>query len=212
MESLGAVVTVLDIWETCPNAYVATVVTEEESTTRLKLSHSMADLVLSGRMTEAKRRYAPRKEGRLGAKKDDHDLLPLVHPNTEKLSDRIHYVKNYKSELYVWVNASKAKSQTCKGDMMRLSRNLAYMLAQYKRGTENCTFEKFQRATKASFQHHWNDHELCGSWFQARDWTKEKKEKNKNKYRDKEKHEKEYGQPSRSLPKRTKCKEFSTNS
>jgi hypothetical protein len=97
--------------------------------------------------------------------------------------------------LYVWVNASKAKSQTCKADAMRLSRNLAYMLAQYKRGTEHCTFEKFQKAVKASFQHHWNDHQFCSSWCQgAKDWTEEEKEKNKNKFRDKEKHTKEYGQ------------------
>jgi hypothetical protein len=57
MESLGAVETVLNIWETCPNAYVATVVTDKDSTTRSKLSHSMADLVSSGKMTEAERRY-----------------------------------------------------------------------------------------------------------------------------------------------------------
>jgi molybdenum cofactor biosynthesis enzyme len=54
MESLlGAAETVLNIWEMCPNAYVAMVVTNEDSTTRSKLSHSMADLVSSGRMTKA---------------------------------------------------------------------------------------------------------------------------------------------------------------
>jgi hypothetical protein len=72
---------------------------------------------------------------------------------------------------------------------MRLSRNLAYMLAQYKHGTKNCTVEKFERAAKASFQHHWNDHQLFGSWCQARDWSEEEKVKNKNKIRDKEKNE-----------------------
>jgi hypothetical protein len=103
----------------------------------------MADLVLDGIMSEAERRYKPEVEGRLGAKKDGHGMLPLVHLLAiEKLSDPIHYVKNYKSELYVWVNASKDKSQTCRADAIRLSQNLAYMLAQYKRSTKNCTFEK----------------------------------------------------------------------
>jgi hypothetical protein len=194
MESLGAVETVLEIWKSSSKAYVATIVTDEDSTTRSKLSHSMADLVSAGRMAEEERRYKPKIAGRLGSKKDDHGMLPLAHPTIEKLSDPIHYVKNYKSELYVWVNASKTKSQTCKADAMRLSRNLAYMLAQYKRGTENCTLEKFERAAKASFQHHWNDHQFCGSWCQARDWNEEEKEKNKNKFRDKEKNPKEYQQ------------------
>jgi hypothetical protein len=122
-----------------------------------------ADLVNAGRMAEPERRYAPKVPGRLGSKKDDHGLLSIAHPVIEKLSDPIHYFKNYKSEQYVLVNAPKKKSLTCKVDVIRLSRNLAYMLAQYKQGTENCTFKKFQRAAKASFQHHWNHHQFCGS-------------------------------------------------
>jgi polyhydroxyalkanoate synthesis regulator phasin len=177
MESIGAVQTVLEIWETCPNAYVAAIVTDEDSTTRSKLSHKMEDLVAAGKMSEEERRYVSKIPGRLGPKKDDHGELPLDHPEIEKLADPIHYVKSYKSNLYVLVSASKTKSQTCKADAMRLSRNLAYMLAQYKRGTENCTFEKFEIAAKASFEHHWNDHQYCGSWCQAKNWSAEEKEK-----------------------------------
>jgi hypothetical protein len=125
--------------------------------------------VSAGKITKQEQRYRPKIEGRLGAKKDDNGILPMVHPAIEKFSDPIQYVKTYKSKFYVWVNASKAKSQTCKADAMRLSQNLAYMLAQYKRGTEHCTFEEFQKAAKASFQHHWNDHQFCGSWCQAKD-------------------------------------------
>jgi hypothetical protein len=111
MESLGAVETVLEIWNTCTNAYVSTIVTDKDSTTRSKLSHSMADLVAAGRMTEGERRYAPKKEGRLGPKKDDHGMLPLVHPEVEKNSNPIQFCKNYKSEHYVWVHVSKANRQ-----------------------------------------------------------------------------------------------------
>ncbi len=39
MESLGAVETVDYIWTNCDDAYVATIVTDEDSTTRSKLSH-----------------------------------------------------------------------------------------------------------------------------------------------------------------------------
>ncbi len=114
-------------------------------------------------MTEVERRYVPEKEGRLGAKKPDHGELPLDHPFITKLSDPIHYVKNYKSELYQLVNLAKGKSETCKADAMRLSLNLAYMIAQQSpgMGKEDNTFEKFQNAGEASFEHHWNNHGHC---------------------------------------------------
>jgi hypothetical protein len=38
--------------------------------------------------------------GCLGAKKPDHGELPIDHPAIDKLSDPIHYIENYKSELY----------------------------------------------------------------------------------------------------------------
>jgi hypothetical protein len=128
MEALGAEETILDIWINCSNAYVAAIVTNEDSSTRSKLSHSMADLVAAGKMAEADRRYKPKAEGRLGSKKDGHGMLPLEHPEPNKLSDPGHFVKNYNGELYVWAGAAKAKSQTCKANAMRLIRNLSYML------------------------------------------------------------------------------------
>jgi hypothetical protein len=142
------------------------------------------------RMSEAEHRYEPKEPGRLGSKKDDHGLLPLELPIVEKLSDPGHFVKSYKSEQYVFVSAPKKTSLTCKADAMRLSRNMSYMLKQYRRGTENCSFEKFQRAAKASFKHHWNNHQFCGTWCQAKDWTDEEKETNKNMFRNKETHQK----------------------
>jgi hypothetical protein len=74
------------------------------------LSHSMADLVVAGRMSEAERRYEPKEPGRLGSKKDDHGLLPLAHPIVEKLSDPGHFVKSFESEQYVFVSAQKKQS------------------------------------------------------------------------------------------------------
>ena len=42
------------------------------------------------------------------------------------------------------------------------------------------------KAGKASFEHHWNDHDHCGDWSQAILWTAEEKEEKKGKFRDKE--------------------------
>jgi hypothetical protein len=135
----------------------------------------MADLVDAGKMTEGERQYAPKVPGRLRWKKDNHGLLPLAHPIVVRLSDPGHYVKSYKSEQYVYISAPKKTSLTCKADAMRLKRNMSYMLKQFKQGTENCSFKKFQTAAKASFGHHWNNHQVYGSWCQAEDWNKEEK-------------------------------------
>ncbi len=69
LKSIGSVDDVLGISNTNKDAYVAAIVTDEDSTTRSKLSHSYADLVGAERMTEAERRYEPKKAGCLGAKK-----------------------------------------------------------------------------------------------------------------------------------------------
>ena len=194
---MGSVQTVMDIWNNCPDAYVAAIVTDEDATTRSKLSHSMSELVAAGRMTEAERRYLPEKVGNLGGKRPGSGVLPLEHPYIIKHSDPIHYIKNYKGEIYIQVYLPKSKSETCKADAMRLSRNLSYMIKQQRPGGGNVdsTFEKFQAAGEASFEHHWNNHEhCCGDWCQAISWTEEEKEKNKGKFRDKVKNEREYHQ------------------
>jgi hypothetical protein len=192
MESIGAVETVLHIWKNEPNCYVSSIVTDEDSTTRSKLSHSMKERWQAEEITDAERRYAPTKPGTLGRLKGDHGVLPLDHPAIKKLSDPIHYIKNYKSELYNLVKMPKSKSETCKADAMRLSRNMAYMCAQNIPGTPDSTFEKFEIAGEASFEHHWNNHEFCGPWCQAKSWTEEEKLKKKNKYRDKVSNQREY--------------------
>jgi hypothetical protein len=73
---------------------------------------------------------------------------------------------------------------------------LRYMIGQHKptRDNKDCTFEDFKKAGEASFEHHWNNHEHCGLWCQAKSWTEEEKVKGKRKYRDKETHEREYRQ------------------
>jgi hypothetical protein len=196
MESMGPVQTVMDIWNNCPDAYVAAIVTDEDATTRSKLSHSMSELVAAGRMTEAERPYLPEKVGNRGGKRPNSGVLPLEHPYIIKHSDPIHYIQNYKGEIYIQVYLPKSKSETCKADAMRLSRNLSYMIKQQRPGGGNVqsTFEKFQAAREASLEHHWNNHEHCGDWCQAISWTEEEEVKNKGKFRDKVKKEREYHQ------------------
>jgi hypothetical protein len=70
------------------------------------------------------------------------------------------------------------------------------MICQRKptRNNKDCTFKDFQKAGEASFEHHWNNHEHCGSWCQAKSWMEEEKVTGKGKYRDKKTHEREYKQ------------------
>jgi hypothetical protein len=175
MESMGAVKTVMTIWNECTNAYVETIVTDEDAVMRSKLSHFMAECVAIGTMMEAEQRYKTKTTRCLGAKKPGQSELPFDHPAINKLSDPIHYIKNHKSKINNLVKVAKSKSETCKAGAMRLSRNLAYpyIIVQHTRGmgSEDCTFEKFKAAAKASFEDHWNCHQHCGSWCQAKSWT-----------------------------------------
>jgi hypothetical protein len=196
MESMGSVKTILDIWKNCSNAQVAAIVTDEDSTTRSKLSHSMAECVAAGTMIEAEPRYKPKTPRRLGLKKNYKGELPIEHPEIVKHSDVTYFTKNYKGELFLQVAMHKSKSETCKADAMKLSQNLWYMIGQCKptRDNKDCTFEDFQKAGEASFEHHWNNHEHCGLWCQAKSWTEEEKVKGKGKYQDKETRERKYKQ------------------
>jgi hypothetical protein len=92
---MGSVKTVMKVWKECYNAYVAAIVTNEDSTPR---DQSMAEQVAAGTMTEAERRYKPKMPGNLGFKKADHGELPLEQQEIDKLSDPIRFVKNYKRE------------------------------------------------------------------------------------------------------------------
>jgi hypothetical protein len=145
---MGSVKTILDIWKNCSNAYVAAIVTDEDLTTRSKLSHSMAERVAAGTTTEAKRRYKPKTPGCLGSKKNDKGELSIQHPVMVKYSDINHFTKNYQGELFIQDAMPKSKSETCKADAMRLSRNLRYIIGQHKptRDTKDCTFEDFKKA------------------------------------------------------------------
>jgi hypothetical protein len=75
----------------------------------------------------------------------------LNTPEIDKLSDRIQYIKKYKTELNNLVKAAKGTSETCKADAMQLSRNLKYMVAQQtpSSGTGELTIEKNQKAREA---------------------------------------------------------------
>jgi hypothetical protein len=50
-------------------------------------------------------------------------------------------------------------------------------------GKEDCTFKKFEAAREASFKHHWNNHQHCGEWCQAKSWTEEEEVEKKGKFR-----------------------------
>ena len=116
--------------------------------------------------------------GNLGTKVPDNGELTMDHPEIEKLSDPIHFVKNYKYVLWKLIDLATGKSETCEADALRLSRNMAYMLAQHapdSDGKETVTFEEFLKAAKVSFEHHWNNREFCGAWCQAKSWTEEEK-------------------------------------
>jgi hypothetical protein len=53
-----------------------------------------------------------------GKKKPDNGVLPLDYPEIDKLSDPIHFVKNYKSELYTLVSLVKKRVKHAKETLL----------------------------------------------------------------------------------------------
>jgi hypothetical protein len=109
MESMGSVKTVLNIWKDCPNAYVAAIVTDKDSTTHSKLSHSKLEMVAAGRMTEGERQYAPEKEGNLGKIKPDKGKLPLDHPSSQNIPTYSTMSRTIRGNCLYWCIFQKGK-------------------------------------------------------------------------------------------------------
>ena len=79
-------------------------VTDEDSTTRSKLSHSRSELFAAGKITDAERQYPPKKEGNLGTKMPGHGELELDHPpidDNELSRDKVNAVVEH-DDIKLW--------------------------------------------------------------------------------------------------------------
>ena len=156
MEASGAVKIVTRLFEDPNNkCYVCKLVTDDDSSVRKILTHSYKELIDACRMREAE---WPRYKG--GRKQPDNGLLPMLHAIIEFLADKGHCVRGY-ARVY-FVEAAKSIANGCgmtKMDAERMKRRMSWTLRLHCGGT----YEEFRRAVTAVLEHHFDNHEFCGS-------------------------------------------------
>jgi hypothetical protein len=164
--------------------YVASLVTDDDSSVRKILTHSYRDQVEASAMTDAEwPRYAN------GKKKPDNGMLPLLHPEICFLADKGHRVRGYSRFIFAEAIKSIAKGCGCtKIDAERMKRRLSWTLRLHCFGT----YEDFQTAVLAVLEHHFNNHQYCGDWCQATSGTMEEVRASRLRFRCKEQNKELY--------------------
>eukprot|EP00978_Attheya_sp_CCMP212_P046673 scaffold404577_cov71-Attheya_sp.AAC.2 len=100
-------------------------------------------------------------------------------------ADPSHRKKVFRNALYALKEKTKSKplDERCTDkDIMKVSTYWAYMIRQ----NANKPFEELVAASKSVLEHHFNNHEFCGSWCRVKQGI------NDGKYRSKTEHKKLY--------------------
>jgi hypothetical protein len=138
------------------------------------------------------------------AKKPDNGLLPIRHALVVFLADKGHHVRGYSHVLFTEANKSKKDGCGCtKMDAERMKRRLSWTLRLHCFGT----YDAMKTAVSAVLEHHFNIHEFCMDWCQARNVTAEAvrdanlrfmcKERNKELYLFMKKHHEQFMEESK---------------
>ena len=141
------------------NCYVSNLVTDDDSSVRKILTHSYGAKILAAQWNTADwPRYAN------GQKKPDNGRLPIGHKEIKFLADKGHRTRGYARVIFL--EASKSKKDGCgctKMDAERMKRRMSWTLRLHSDGT----YLEFRKAVLAVLEHHFNNHEHCGSWCKS---------------------------------------------
>ena len=168
MEATGAARLVKRLFEE-GNVYVGEYVSDDDSSSRAILTHSTADLIEAGTLSEEDwPRYLN------GGKKPDNGQLPINHPEISFLADKGHRVRGYANKYFALAAAKKSENLgVTKIDAERMKRRTSWTLRMRTDGT----FTELQKHLTAVLEHHFNNHVHCGDWCKAK--GKKGKEKKK---------------------------------
>jgi hypothetical protein len=139
MEPRAGLQLLINVWETM-GAYVKTLLMDDDSSTEAKCKH--------------RKSYA----------KADKGELPAHIPEPTFLADPNHRVKVIGKKVFALVQKPKAVSVCTKSDALRIKKNFAYFVRQYR----TKPFEEFVQASNAVVEHHFNNHQHCGDWCPAK--------------------------------------------
>jgi hypothetical protein len=130
------------------------------SSCRMVMRHSFQDLINTGKMRSDEWPQFKRKK-----KKPNNGLLPALHPPIVFRADKGHRVRNYAKFFFCLAGKVKAEKFGCTGIYAeRMKQQMSWTLRLYASGS----FEDFQTAVTAVLEHHFNNHNLCGTWCKAK--------------------------------------------
>jgi hypothetical protein len=166
------------------DAFVGTIVTDDDSSMRSRLKQNGREKVEAGvvKFDDLSNTIKIRES-------NDHGVLDLDVPEPICKADANHRVRAYGNALHKLVAMKKDDSGGVTGvDRDRLKQNFCY--ARAKNVQED--FAVFKEAFKPSIEHHFNNHTLCGEWCAAKKLTDQGKSAAHLHYRSKVKDEKMY--------------------
>ena len=149
-------------------------VTDDDSSIRSVLKHNNKELFLAKLIPEW-----PKYDN--GSLKPDNGKLLINHVPSNFFLDRNHRVRTIARELFT---LGRKKLGDCIGtthNTERMKRNLSYAIRF------NCSksLEELKTGMKSVLEHHFNNHEYCGSWCQYKGESVEEIKMLNKKYRDK---------------------------
>lgn len=174
MEPIGAVLLVTRLFRE-GSVWVHTVITDDDSTTRAALHHSLNDLMEKKLMTKLE---WPKNNG---AYKLDNGKLPLDVPEPKMfLADPSHRKKVYSGYMYKIATDTKIKGFS-KNDAKNLKDNFGYAQSQHV----DDDVPTFSKRFVAAIEHVFNKHDNCdSSWCEYHNNQHLTETKGKERYKD----------------------------
>jgi len=156
-----------------------TVVTDDDSTMKSHCRWSNADYEKVHGETPMVTITKGKNKGELGVRPDHGELRHPI-PEPQFLADPAHRKKTLRNHLYKkWGKAKAKENKLHEGDIIRITRNFAYMSRQLPKLPK----DKWADAGKAVLQHHFDDHQYCGDFCKRKKELKEGTNDPKKTYR-----------------------------
>jgi hypothetical protein len=174
MEAIGSCKIVLQLYHS-GDCVVLEYVSDDDSSTKMCLRHSYSDQLDKGLINTFPRHYN-------GKKKSDTGLLPIGHPAIKWLADRNHRIRGVSKKIFHLVNQKKDKCIGNNHDAEQLKRCIAFAVRQ------NCLLDaaKMKNAILTTVEHHFGNHEKCGTWCRVKLLEGEERKISYLRYRNKE--------------------------
>jgi hypothetical protein len=143
--------------------FVSEYVGDNDLSIKKVMQHSYADMLRVGKINEWPQ-YAKKDEKKKGAKKPDNGLLPIAHPEITWLADKSHRIRQVAKKIFGLCVKKKGDYIENNHDAERMKRCLSYAVRQ----NSNDDSAVLKAAIRQVAEHHFGNHDDCGSWCRVK--------------------------------------------